>query len=278
MIGCRGAGVPSALVLVPGALALIAQVLVLGDVRAQDDAVMTAVRNAMAPALPFPASDEAGSLPVGGNTAARWMVRPLQPDERTIEVLANPLNEANQARAARAMAEIENNIKAAQRRAQVQYDSAVAEARRTGRSQEVDGVTLSDEGLAGARIDAESHVTIDVAFNQPAYTFTVSSSVEPAIARQVVIPGAAAVVTVPSNVYRAGGIELFCEGESQIYLGGMNQPDVTRTGDDQYQVTAGDTTPSGSGKTLVLRLRGNEMLIADVLKKTDWHALLELLK
>jgi hypothetical protein len=29
---------------------------------------------------------------------------------------------------------------------------------------------------------------------------------------------------------------------------------------------------------LVLRLRGNEMLIADVLKKTDWHALLELLK
>jgi hypothetical protein len=257
MIGCRGAGVPSALVLVPGALALIAQVLVLGDVRAQDDAVMTAVRNAMAPALPFPASDEAGSLPVGGNTAARWMVRPPQPDERTIEVLANPLNEANQARAARAM---------------------VAEARRTGRSQEVDGVTLSDEGLAGARIDAESHVTIDVAFNQPTYTFTVSSSVEPALARQVVIPGAAAVVTVPSNVYRAGGIELLCEGQSQIYLGGMNQPDVKRTGDDQYQVTAGDTTPSGSGKTLVLRLRGNEMLIADVLKKTDWNALLELLK
>lgn len=244
----------------------------------QDDALITAVRNAMAPALPFPASDEAGSLPAGGNTVARWMVRPLQPGDRTIEVLANPLNEANQARAARAMAEIENNIKAAQRRAQVQYDSAVAEAKRTGRSQEVDGVTLSDEGLAGARIDAESHVTIDVAVNQPSYAVTVSSSVEPALARQVVIPGAVAVVTVPSNVYRVNGIEQLCEGESQVYLGSVTPPEVKRTGDDQYQVTAGATTPSGSGKTLVLRLRGNETLIADVLKKTDWNALLELLK
>jgi hypothetical protein len=267
---------PGALVL--GGLVLSAQVMALGAVRAQDDAVMTAVRQALAPALPFPASDEAGALPAGGNTAARWMVRPLQPDERTIEVLANPLNDANQARAARAMAEIENNIQAAQRRAQVQYDSAVAEAKRTGRSQEVDGVTLSDEGVAGARIDAESHVTIDVAFNQPSYTFTLSSSVEPALARQMVVPGAAAVVTVPSNVYRAGGIELLCEGESQVYLGSLTAPDVRRTADDQYQVTAGATMPFGNGKTLVLRLRGNEMLIADVLKKTDWNALLELLK
>ena len=244
----------------------------------QDDALMTVVRNAMAPALPFPSSDEAGSLPVGGNTSARWMVRPQLPGDRTIEVLANPLNEANQARAERAMAEIENNIRAAQRRAQVQYDSAVAEAKRTGRSQDVDGVTLSDEGLAGARIDAESHVTIEVAFNQPTYAFTVSSSVEPALARQVPVPGAAAVVTVPSNVYRASGIELLCEGESQVYLGSVTPPEVKRTADDQYQVTAGATTPSGSGKTLVLRLRGNETLIADVFKKTDWNALLELLK
>jgi hypothetical protein len=257
---------------------LLAALVLAVFLQAPADEAITAVRKAMAPALPFPASDEAGALPAGGNTAARWMVRPLQTGDQTIEVFANPLNEANQARANRAMAEIENNIKAAQRRAQVQYDSAVAEAKRTGRSQEVDGVTLSDEGLAGARIDAESHVTIEVAFNQPTYTFRLSSSVEPALARQVVIPGAAAVVTVPSNVYRAGGIEQLCEGESQVYLGGLTPPDVKHTGDHQYQVTAGATTPSGSGKTLVLRLRGNEMLIADVLRKTDWNAVLELLK
>ena len=40
------------------------------------------------------------------------------------------------------MAQIENNIQAAQRRAALQYDRAVSEAKRTGKSQEVDGVTL----------------------------------------------------------------------------------------------------------------------------------------
>ncbi|HEX6214593.1 MAG TPA: hypothetical protein VFZ38_07240, partial [Vicinamibacterales bacterium] len=140
---------------------------------AQDDVlaarVMTAVRAALAPALPFPASDELGSLPSDGKAHDPWMVRPLQPGDRTIEVLANPLNEAHQRRAAKAMAQIEQSIEAAQRRADVQFERAIAEARRTGRSQEVDGVTLSDEGLAGARIDAESHVTIEVLFNQPIY-------------------------------------------------------------------------------------------------------------
>ena len=84
-----------------------------------------------------------------------WMVRPLQPGDRTIDVLANPLNEVNQAKATRAMAQIERSIQAAQRRADLQYERAIAEAKRTGKSQDVDGVTLSDEGLAGARIDAE---------------------------------------------------------------------------------------------------------------------------
>ena len=74
------------------------------------------------------------------------------------------------------MAQIENNIEAAQRRAAAQYDRAVSEAKRTGKSQEVDGVTLSDEGVAGAKIDAESHVTIDVVFNEPSFTFDIASS------------------------------------------------------------------------------------------------------
>ena len=133
---------------------------------AQDDPrdrIVAAVRSAMAPALPFPNSDEDGAVPANGNTEALWMVRPLQPGDRSIEVIANPLNEVNQLRATRAMAQIENNIQAAQRRAALQYDRAVSEAKRTGRSQEVDGVTLADEGVAGAKIDAESHVTIDVA-------------------------------------------------------------------------------------------------------------------
>jgi hypothetical protein len=213
---------------------------------AQDDAltarVMAAVRAAVAPALPFPASDELGSLPADGKANDPWLVKPLQAGDRTIEVLANPLNEEHQRRATKAMAQIEESIEAAQRRADVQYERAVAEARRTGRSQDVDGVTLSDEGLAGARIDAESHVTIDVVFNQAA-------------SRGVTIS------RTPASVYRDdNGVERFREGQSTVSLG-RTEP-------------ASDAGLS----SLVITLRGNEALIADLLKKSNWSSLLELLK
>jgi hypothetical protein len=212
----------------------------------QDEAlvarVMAAVRAAVAPALPFPASDEFGSLPADGKANDPWLVKPLQAGDRAIEVLANPLNEAHQRRATKAMAQIEASIEAAQRRADVQYERAVAEARRTGRSQDVDGVTLSDEGLAGAKIDAESHVTIEVLFNQPA-------------------SGGVTMSSTPASVYRDdSGVERFREGQSTVSLG-RAQP------------------ASGAGlSSLVITLRGNEGLIADLLKKGNWNSLLELLK
>jgi len=239
------------------------------------DRMMTAVRSAMAPALPFPNSDDDGSLPANGNTEAFWMVRPLQPGDRSIEVIANPLNEVNQLRAARAMAQIENNIQAAQRRAALQYDRAVSEAKRTGKSQEVDGVTLSDEGVAGARIDAESHVTIDVVMNEPSFTFDVASSVQPAPSTQVSIPGAAAVIAVSSNTYRDQGtnIERYAEAQTMVFLGRVAVPEVQKRADNHFGVLATATAPA-----VVIRLRGNEVLIADLLRKTNWNSLLELLK
>lgn len=204
--------------------------------------VMTAVRAALAPALPFPASDELGSLPADGRATDPWMVKPQLPGDRTIEVLANPLNEAHQRRATQAMAQIEHSIEAAQRRADLQYERAVAEAKRTGRSQDVDGVTLSDEGLAGARIDAESHVIIEVAFNEPS-------------------PGGVTINSSPSGAYRdENGLERFREAQSTVLLG---RPQSSR---------------NAGLSSLAVRLRGNEALIADLLRKTDWNGLLELLK
>ena len=145
-------------------LLLAFAIVIAPGVRAQEPdqltRVITAVRSALTPALPFPASDELGSLPADGKSSAPWMVKPLQPGDRAIEILANPLNEAHQRSATRAMAQIGQSIEAAQRRADVQYEHAIAEAKRTGLSQEVDGVSLNDEGLAGARIDAESHVIV----------------------------------------------------------------------------------------------------------------------
>ncbi len=252
---------------------------------ADGDRVMGVVRAALVPALPFPDTDETGSVPAGGSPVPLWMVRPLQPGERGIEVMANPLNEINQARATRAMAQIDVAIAAAQRRAEAQYERAIAEAKRTGRSQDVDGVGLSDEGVAGARIDAEAHVTIEVEFNQPSYALVVASSVAPAPSSQVVIAGAVAVITVPSNVYRAktprGSEERFCPAEAVVYFGTLGTPEVREQSESGFEVTTAATAAaSGTAavRTMAIRLRGNEVLIAEILRKADWNQVLELLK
>ena len=249
---------------------LIAALLIVGaaPASAQDARVMQAVQAALGPALPYPASDADGVMPADGTFNGPWMVRPLQAGEHTIEVIANPLNREHQLRSAKAMAQIGDSIQSAQRRADAQYERALEEAKRTGRSQDVDGVTLADEGVAGARIDADSHVTIDVAFNEPSYRHTIASGVMPAPAAVAI--GRAAVLSVPANVFRdADGVERFCESQSYVFFG-ASAPDVRRRADHIYDVTA--TGLVG------IRLRGNEALIADILKKADWGRVAELLQ
>jgi hypothetical protein len=250
---------------------------------ADGDRVMTTVRAALAPALPFPDADDTGS-PVNASPVPLWVVRPLLPGDRSIEVTANPLNAVNQTRAARAMAQIGASIDLAQRRAELQYENAIAEAKRTGRSQDVDGVTLSDEGIAGARIDAEAHVLIDVEFNQPVYTVAIESSVAPAPARSpVTIAGAVAVVTVPANTYRSKTAqrseERYTAAETLVYFGGLAPPEVRERSANAYEVTsaAAPATPAPVS-SLMVRLRGNEGLIADIVAKADWKQVLGLVQ
>lgn len=269
---CKGAGVLGAL----GALVVGAVVQLSSSPAAQidpADRIIAAVRSAMAAALPFPNTDADGALPANGSTDALWMVRPVQPGDRSIEVVANPLNEANQLRAMRAMAQIENNIEAAQRRAAAQYDRAVSEAKRTGRSQEVDGVTLSDEGVAGAKIDAESHVTIDVSVNEAAFKVELTSSIQPAPSTEIPVAGAVAVLAMPSNTYRDERVERYAEAQTMVFLGRVTAPLVQKHADNTFEVLASATSPS-----LVIRMRGNEVLIAGILRKTNWNSLLELMK
>ena len=280
--GCRGARVQGC----RGALVLLIATATpaLAQVPVDSDLVVTAVRAAVAPALPYPESDEAGSLPKDGKTTAAWMVRPHAPGDRSIEVIANPLNLANQQRAARAMAQIQESLESAQRRSEAQYERAIAEAKRTGRSQDVDGVTLSDEGLAGARIDAEDHVTIDVEFNQPAYSFAVASSIAPAPSRTLSIPGAVAVITVPSNVYRlktaSSSDERFCPAETLLFFGAVHVPTVDARSNSSFTVAAAAaaTANPAAVHTVVVRLRGNDTLIAQIVRGSDWTRVAELLK
>ena len=243
---------------------------------------MAAVRAALAPALPFPDTDDSGSVPANHSPDPLWMVRPLQPGERAIEVMANPLNAVNQARAVRAMAQIEAAIDTAQRRAEQQYERAIAEAKRTGRSQDVDGVSLSDEGVAGARIDAEASLNIDVDFNQPSYVFAIESSVAPAPSRSVTIGGASGVVALPSNTFRRKtgerSEERFAQADTIVFFGTLATPEVRERSEHAFEVSAAAGESTAAVRNLTVRLRGNETLIADILSKAAWNQVLELLK
>jgi hypothetical protein len=258
-----------------GRVALVT-LLCASSIFAQDAAetrLMSAVWTAMKPALPFPETDRTGAVPIDGKTEPLWMVRPPEPGSMTIEVLANPLNDANQLRAERAMAQIQNNIESAQRRAAAQYDRAVAEAKRTGKSQEVDGVTLNDEGVAGQKIDAESHVTIEVASRQQSYAFEIASATESL--STTTIQDGRVVIGVPAGNYRDEGMgtDRYAEAQTFVFLGRIPPPQVRRVSKHSYEIIAAADVAS-----MVVRLQGNEPLIADVLRKTDWNSLLELLK
>ena len=89
------------------------------------------------------------------------------------------------------------------------------------------------------------------------------------------IPGAAAVIAVPSNTYRDQGtnIERYAEAQTMVFLGRVGAPEVQKRADNHFGVLATATAPS-----VVIRLRGNEVLIADLLRKTNWSPLLELMR
>ena len=112
------------------------------------------------PALPFPAADVNGDVPVRGGESAKWFVVWPEPDDRTVVVRANPLHPDTQASGAEAMARIQEAVVAAERKAQAAYDRALKELKQTGKGSSLDGVTLEDEGVAGERIDAELELTI----------------------------------------------------------------------------------------------------------------------
>lgn len=242
---------------------------------ASQDRIMQAVRAAIAPALPYPEADQSGAVPTNNDTTALWMVRRLEPGDTAIEVLANPLNQQNQLAAAKAMAQIQSNIESAQRRAEDQYQRALEAVKRTGKSQDVDGITLADEGVAGEKIDAESHVTIEVLFNQPEYRFAIRGRVEPGPG----LPFPLTHVNVFAHTYKQdadSGPEHYKEAERIVFLGAVARPLAAQRGREPiFDVVVKATPAAGS---LAVHLRGNQALIDEITAKTNWNQLLELLK
>src|SRR6188472_4443461 len=72
---------------------------------------------ALTPALPYPEATDDGT-PKGGDTAPAWTVRWPDDDRAIVEVVANPLNAENHARALKAESAIQKAAMQSQQRSQ----------------------------------------------------------------------------------------------------------------------------------------------------------------
>jgi len=229
------------------------------------DALVAAVR----PALPFPAAAADGAMPAEGGADAKWfVVWPQDPGDTSVVVKANPLNPDTQKAGATADAAIQRAVLEAERKAQAEYERALAALKRDGKSADLAGITLDDEAAAGERIDAELELTIDL--EPDARSFEIASSEPPAITAGKT--GMAWLLTIPANTYRetAGPDtrEHFRRAEARLYFGALPRPSVTRHDNrPRYAVTV---TPTPGAFTVVVR--GNEDLLKSLLAAVDWRA------
>lgn len=242
-----------------------------------EQALSAGLVKALRAALPFPEATTEGT-PVGGGGEAVWTVRWPDADALRIEVLANPLNTGNRDRALKAEQEIQKAAMNAQLRLQGDYERALKEFERTGRtSSSIREISLRDDGLAGERYDAESQLTIIAQPIAAGHQFSVFTSTMPTVSTAV--PGAV-VVRVPANAYQeegdAGlpGMARYCPEQAWVFLGPVGTPVVTqREGADvDVSMTAAGQTAAGRRGTLVW-ISGNAALVEQVLTEADWSLL-----
>ena len=197
---------------------------------------IAAVVSALRPALPYP-SAQADGLPEDGNTDVAWSVRWPRPGETRIEVLANPLHAANRARALEAERQIQAAARRAQERSQGDYERALRDFARTGRTDDIREISLRDDGVAGERYDAESQLT--------------------------------------AHVYEAAGPDglpgepRYAAEQAWVVLGVAEAPEVTPVDGGGATVTI----QGGGGPAVVVRLSGNRELVDQVVSRADWAGL-----
>jgi hypothetical protein len=235
-----------------------------------------ALKAALAAALPFPHA-EADGMAADGRADAVWTVRWPAPGEVRVEVLANPLNARNRERALKAEQEIQQAAMQSQRRSQQDYEKAVSDFQRTGRTSEIREISLRDDGLAGERYDAESQLTIVAELFDDRHARTIATSKLPEVLPAA--GGASAVIRLASNTYQEGasgddpGGLRFCPEQAWVFVGGIEPPDVTRRDEASVglSVTPAATAPIPRG--LVIWMSGNVELVDRVLQQADWSRL-----
>ena len=112
-----------------------------------------------------------------------------------------------------------------------------------------------------------------------------SCGLEPAPPLGPPAAGSVAVLSVPAHVYRdrsskSPDEDRFCIAETEVFFGAMTVPNVKRRNGANFDLTATEATPPPTSaiRTLVVRLRGNQELIEQIVRKTDWSQLQALFK
>lgn len=236
---------------------------------AQPSPRVAALIDAVKPALPFPAADASGTVPESGGEEPRWFVIwPAGPEETQIIVRANPLHPETQKLVAGAEGAIQRAVALAERKAQAAYDRALEEIGRTGKTADLDGISLEDEGAAGQRLDAELELGIDVT---PIRSYEVGSSVAPEVTAGP--SGVTWQIVVPPNTYQdktdADRRDRFAASETRLVFGAIPTPAVSRLGDrPRFAVTL-----TSAPDAFVIVLRGHDTLLKQVVARADWTRL-----
>lgn len=257
---------------------LVWAVLVAGGVLVAQDAplsprLLEGLRQALAPALPFPEAS-ANGLPVSGAPEPEWAVRWPSPGEARVEVLANPLNPDNRARALAAEREIQAAVMRAQSRAQGDYERALRDFERTGAVDPIREISLRDDGVAGERYDAESQLTIELLRIDGPYTAFVPGPRAPEVVADAPEP-IDVLVRVPAQAYDdpdAGGDARYAPAQAWVILG---EASTSVTAGPDAPGASLTVTPGGAERrAVVVHVSGNQALIDQVVTRGDWAVLL----
>ena len=235
---------------------------------------IAAVVSALRPALPYPPA-QADGLPEDGNTDVVWSVRWPRPGGTRIEVLANPLHDANREHALEAERQIQAAARRAQQRSQGDYERALRDFARSGRTDDIREISLRDDGVAGERYDAESQLTVEVTEVGAPITFAVPGD-RPPVAAGTRPPGVAALLRLAAHVYEEAGPDglpgepRYAAEQAWVVLGMAEAPEVTPVDGGGSAVTI---QGRGGSPAVVVRLSGNRELVEQVVSRADWAGL-----
>ncbi len=237
-----------------------------------------AVWAAISPALPYPAA-AADDQPENGRAEPEWAVRRLHEEPAVAEVVANPLNAENQARAARAMTAILEAVAAAERRAQEEFERL--QSRRSRENAEMRGISLADEGVAGERADWNARLIVETRASAGPYEFSMPGDLAPAL---IAAPAgvAALVVAKPTEYDETAENEArrrrYRPAEARVYIGRVSIPRIERSENAHQVRVTRDASFAGQSASVEVRLRGNEELVRQVIEKADWTRIGALLR